>query len=60
MPSFNREQSEAIQILTGPVLVLAGAGSGKTRVITYRIKNMIEKGDVRASARVYLWVHFIP
>jgi DNA helicase-2/ATP-dependent DNA helicase PcrA len=44
LKGLNDEQRRAAAIINGPVLILAGAGSGKTRALTYRIAHMIEQG----------------
>ena len=41
---LNKEQKEAVRHTDGPIIILAGAGSGKTRMITYRVMYVITKG----------------
>ena len=46
---FNKDQLQAIKHLTGPAMVIAGPGSGKTTVITNRVKHLIESGTAKPS-----------
>lgn len=43
---LNKEQKEAVEQINGAILILAGAGTGKTKTITYRIANMIENKKI--------------
>ncbi|MCQ2789572.1 MAG: UvrD-helicase domain-containing protein, partial [bacterium] len=55
LDNLNKEQLEAVNTLKGSLLILAGAGSGKTKVLTSRIANLVNNG---AKAREILAVTF--
>ena len=44
LSKLNKEQKIAVEHKNGPLLVLSGAGTGKTRVLTYRIVHLINQG----------------
>ncbi len=54
MPALNPRQAEAVEHVGGPLLVIAGAGSGKTRVITRKIAHLVRAHGLPASAIVAL------
>ena len=54
LKSLNKEQKEAVELVDGPSVILAGAGSGKTRVLIHKVLNLIINHKVPASAIVMI------
>ena len=47
LKKLNNSQKAAVEAVDKPILIFAGAGSGKTRVLTYKISHLIKKGVVK-------------
>ena len=44
LQGLNKEQAEAVQTINKPMLILAGAGNGKTKVLTCRVAHLLQQG----------------
>ena len=44
LKSLNKTQKSAVEAIDGPVLIFAGAGSGKTRVLTHKLFHLVKEG----------------
>ena len=52
--SLNNAQLKAVNHINGPLLVVAGAGSGKTKALTHRIANLIENNSVDPLSLIHI------
>jgi DNA helicase-2/ATP-dependent DNA helicase PcrA len=50
---LNKQQKEAVELLEGPVMVIAGPGTGKTQILASRIANILTKTDTNAESILY-------
>ena len=52
--NLNQKQKEAVDTIKGPVMVVAGPGTGKTQILSYRVTNILTNYDVRPEEIVCL------
>ena len=57
LKNLNNAQKEAVLHLDGPLLIVAGAGSGKTKVLTSRIANIVKKRKSFSKSNSCCYIH---